>query len=628
MDRLKRLEEEIKRHKSLYYRGTPEINDFEYDKLEEELRKIDPGNPVLSLVGTVVDDPAKVAHARKMKSLNKVYSLEELKKWAGDHDVVSMFKLDGSSCSLVYRDGKLVMAKTRGDGSFGENISLKVPWIDTVPTHIRSNGEVEVRGEIYCNEASFYKLSEEMVSIRLDKPTSQRNIVAGILGRKDNIDLARFLNFMAFDLIDDQGAFKTELKKFEQLGRLGFETPHVHLHKNPRTFENAIQEAQEFSNEGPYLIDGLVFSYNDLRLHDEMGETAHHPRYKMAFKFAGETKTTTIREIVWQVSRNGILTPVAEVEPVELSGAMISRLTLHNYGMVKQWSLKAGDQIEIVRSGEVIPKFLSLIKAAPGKNKIPDHCPSCGGRVEIEEIRLVCPNPACPAQLKETILHFIEKIGIEELSSKRLDEMIRAKAVKAIPDLYRLDIETLKTLDKTKDKLAQKLFDNIQRTKEVSLKTLLSSLGLSGGAYNKCEKVVDAGIDNIEKIKQLTEERLKEIEGFAEISAKEFATSLKSKLPLIDELLELGFKFKTEGSPIKGPLSGKRICITGALSEKRSVMEKKIRDSGGVIVDSVSKNTDILLTNETESSSSKFKKAKELGIQIVSEDKILRMFAK
>ncbi|MGZ3790565.1 MAG: hypothetical protein ACXVLQ_18760, partial [Bacteriovorax sp.] len=452
MGRIQELEALIIKHKALYYQGRPEISDFEYDHLEEELKKLDPKNPTLQIVGSTTSASDKIKHDKKMLSLEKTYVFDDLITWKGKEDVLSTMKLDGISCSLIYEEGDLFLAKTRGDGTFGENITKKVMWISNVPKFITNKNKIEIRGELYCDEESFFRLSKEMTDIGLEKPTSQRNIVAGLMGRKDNLELCRYIKFMAFDYISDE-RLKLEEDKFEILKKHGFHIADYEIHHTKSSLEDVIDRARHFMTEGDYQIDGLVFTYNKMSLHEELGETSHHPRYKLAFKFQGESKTTTLKEIVWYVSRNGILTPVGEVEPVELSGAMISRVTLHNYGMVSANNLKAGDVIEIIRSGEVIPKFLSVVKSSNNKFIIPERCPSCDSKVEIVDIRIFCKNEFCPGKNKEIILNFIQKIGIEDLSGKRLEELLNAKLVKTIPDLYRLTATDLMTIDKVKDKL-------------------------------------------------------------------------------------------------------------------------------------------------------------------------------
>lgn len=620
--RVKDLELLIKKHKSLYYQGKPEISDVDYDKLEIELKKLDPENPVLYLVGSETKSGTKISHSTKMLSLDKVYELVELEKWVAQHAVVSTYKIDGISCSLVYEKGKLVVAKTRGDGIEGENITAKIMWIEEIPKKIGNEKiDCEIRGELYCTEKSFYQLAEKMIEMKLERPSSQRNIVAGLMGRKDHVQLSSYLNFKAFDVITNDKDFEFEIDKSHFLKKMHFDTPPIELHKNFKSLKASIDEAQEFMSEGEYQIDGLVITIDKIAIQNEMGETAHHPRYKMAFKFPGESKETTIENIEWSVSRNGILTPVAIVQPIELSGALVSRVTLHNYGMVKINNLKKGDLIEIIRSGEVIPKFLSVKKETSGTYKIPKACPSCEGPIEEVDIRLICHNENCPVRIREGLNNYIKKIGIDDLSEKRLDEMIKNNLLKEIPDLYKLNVETLLTLEKTKEKLANKIYENIQKSKEVELVAFLSALGIQGGAYSKCEKVVHAGYETLEKVMTITVEQLIDIDGFAEKSAKDFFDSLNDKKKMVSSLIKLGIKIKSE-EKFESKVTGLKVCITGALSEKRTIIEDRIRKFGGIVVSSVSKNTDLLVTNEQTSSSSKFTKATELGIKVITEDEL------
>jgi DNA ligase (NAD+) len=625
-NRIQELEKLILYHKELYYRGQAEISDESYDLLEDELKALDPGNPVLEIVGHLLVEPAeKVPHAKKMLSLEKTYSEDELLKWIGENDVISVLKIDGSSCSLIYRNGHLQVAKTRGDGSFGENITKKAIFVPSIPKTISETGEIEIRGEIFCMEQGFIKLSQQMEKLGLEKPSSQRNIVAGILGRKENIQLASYLSFKAFDLITSK-KYSKEHEKLQDLERLGFLLPDFKLNKNQKDVQARILEAKEFIATGEYLVDGLVFVFDDLKLHSELGETSHHPRYKKAFKFSGETKITSITKIEWGVSRNGVLTPVAHVTPVELSGALISRVTLHNFGIAQNFELKAGDKIEIVRSGEVIPKFLGVAEKSTGDFIYPHFCPSCHSKLSIQDIWLVCQNEKCPAKMKEEILHYVHKSGIDDISDKRLEEMIAKGVVKNIPDLYKLKKEDFLVLDKVKDKLATKMFENIQKSKNQTLSQFISAIGTEGVSVAKCEKIIAQGYNSIEKIQNLSVDKMQEIEGFAEKSSLTFIDSIRSKNGLISDLISLGVSPRADDFfSSEGPLLGIKFCITGELSMPRGEFEKLIKSKGGVMVSSVSKNTNYLVTNEKESSSSKFIKAKSLNIPIISEAQLLNM---
>ncbi len=617
LKKILKLEREILKNKELYYKGKAELSDIEYDKLEESLRKLDPKNKVLEIIGSEVKSKNKVAHDTKMLSLDKCYDLDDLLKWKKDYEIVGMYKIDGSSCSLVYKDGKLEVAKTRGDGFYGEDISNKAIYINSIPKSINNNEDIEVRGEIYCTEQDFLALSDEMKILGMDRPQSMRNIVAGLLGRKEKIYLSKYLSFFAFEVIQDE-KIETEIKKNKFLEQLGFKTPKLFNVKTEKEIQEKISEYEKFNKEGDYLVDGLVFTINKTSVHEELGATSHHPRYKMAFKLRGETASSLIQEITWQVSRNGILTPVAEIEPVELSGAKISRVTLHNFGIVFENLIKQGDEIEIIRSGEVIPKYLRTVKESKFKFSYPKKCPSCKELVKRLEIRLVCQNRNCFARQRESILHFIKVMNIEDLSVKRLEEMLNKKVIKIIPDLYALTKEDLLSLDKTKETLAVKLLRNIENSLNTSVVKFITALGLSGGGENKCQKIYDAGYKNVEDFLKLEKKDLIEIDGFAEKSAESFIDSIKDNTKLVDELLKLGFKFKKDVK-IGTALKDKVFCITGKLSRSRSDIEKDIKNNGGKSSSSISNKTNYLICNDENSNSSKFKKAKELNIEIISE---------
>ncbi|RMG83951.1 MAG: hypothetical protein D6707_00040, partial [Bacteroidetes bacterium] len=427
------LEQLIRHHKELYYKGKPEISDQEYDRLEDELRRINPKNPVLNLVGSKIKG-AKIKHQKKMLSLAKTYDLEELLKWVGQNDVVATHKIDGNSCSLIYEKGHLIQAKTRGDGEFGEDITENIKWALNIPFNINEELTFEVRGELYCEETDFLNLTDEMLQRGLDRPSSARNIVAGLLGRRDHLDLNKYIRFMAYDILIEKDDFNYEVEKFNYLKKLGFMTPEFYLVKTKEEIKDVIEHCFDFYQNGHYAIDGIVFTYNDIHYQRELGYTAHHPRYKIAYKFKGETKKTKIENIIWSVSRNGILTPVAQVEPVELAGAVISNVTLHNWGMVHTHNLKIGDCIEIVRSGEVIPKYLRTITESQNQVDYPKVCPSCACPTIVEGIWLKCKNKSCPGQFIEEIIHFVKNIGIDDLSKKRLEQLIQKGKVKNIVD--------------------------------------------------------------------------------------------------------------------------------------------------------------------------------------------------
>ena len=635
-ERVDELSALIVHHKRAYYRGAPEISDFDYDKYEDELRAMAPNHPVLSLVGEGLAgeglDAAgpseranpKAVHETPMLSLNKTYSIDDLLGWVGSHEVVGTFKVDGTAMSLVYQRGELIIAKTRGNGREGEDVTSKIRWVSDVIPKLSSELNVEIRGELYCTETKFLRLADEMESLGLERPSSPRNIVAGVLGRKQHADLARFFNFFAFDVRGVTG-LKTEIAKTEWAHLQGFHLPHVRLLKTKSAVEDYLAFVKQLMEEGEVGCDGAVFSYNDLSLHEEMGATSHHPRYKNSFKWQGETARSKIVRIDWATSRLGIVTPVAVIAPVVLSGATITNITLHNAGHVIAYKLKPGDEIELVRSGEVIPKFLSVVASASGEYALPEYCPSCRTALVLDEIRLRCPaNETCPAQLSGVILNWIKAVEIDDLSEKRLQAMIDQDLVKSIPDLYRLTIEDLLKLPATKDKMATKLFQNIQATKSLPLAKFLNGLGIEGAGLTSWEKIVSLH-PSLESIRALMMDELVAIDGFAEKSAVQITQGLKRHAKLIDELLSLGV-VPREGDRIaqtSDQLSGMQIVITGALTRPRKEVEDLIKAAGGKLGSAVSKNTSVLVTNETETTSSKMQKARSLGVTIWSETELL-----
>jgi len=628
-DRVHWLASEIMRHKNLYYAGRPVIADVDYDKLEDELKALAPDHPVLGIVGAVNLESSnpKVIHETPMLSLDKTYDVKSLQKWAEGHEIVGTLKVDGTSMSLVYRAGRFTLAKTRGNGREGEDVTAKLKWVSDAIPQVALASDFEVRGELYCSESNFLRLSDEMVALGLERPTSPRNIVAGILGRKVHGELARFFNFFAFDVIGLPG-FAREMQKLEWLAARGYRMPEPRLLKSPKEIDQYLADVRQIMEDDEVGCDGAVFSYDTLSLHEELGSTSHHPRYKLSFKWQGATARSKIVRIEWATSRLGVVTPVAVVEPVELSGATITNITLHNAAHVKSYSLKAGDTIELVRSGEVIPKFLSVVTAGSGTCVIPEKCPSCRKSLVADDIRIKCTNHLdCPAQQSGMILNWIKAVGIDDLSDKRLQIMMDMKLVESIPDLYRLTVEKLLTMPSTKEKMAQKLFENIQATKTMPLAMFLNGLGIEGAGQTTWEKLLEVFPD-LDAILAAKVEALLDIDGFAQKSSEQIVGGLQRSKLLIKQLLAVGVKPALPKVVTDGPLSGMILVITGALSRPRKEVEDLIKAAGGRTGSSVSKTTSVLVTNETDSTSSKMVKAKSLGVKIWSEDKLYHSIGK
>ncbi len=631
--RIAELAHAILHNKKAYYSGKPEISDAAYDALENELQLLCPDHPVLAVVGAeampvAIPGPGvrKVEHRTPMLSLDKTYNLDDLRHWAGDRPVMGTLKIDGNSLSLVYEGGRLVLAKTRGNGRVGEDVTEKAVWISDIPRTLPDGMDAEVRGEIYCTEDNFLRLADDMAQMSLDRPTNPRNIVAGLLGRKAYFELARYFSFFAFDLISSDKKspkLKTEVEKFKWLGQVGFSLPHPKRLSDFGEIEGYLEYVKGLIAEDEIGLDGAVFSYNDLALHDELGLTAHHPRYKMSFKWQGQTAVSVIKEITWATSRLGIVTPVAVIEAVYLSGASITNITLHNAAHVKAYNLKAGDRIEIVRSGEVIPKFLGVMEPAPGHYRWPQDCPECGTPLVSDDIRLKCPNATvCPAQRLGAILNWIRCAEIDDLNEKRLIPLMEAGLVKSMADLYRLQEKDFLIIPQTREKMAAKLFSNIQSGRSLPLASFLNGLGIEGAGRTTWEKLLEHfhGLDGIQRA---STDEIAKIDGFAEKSADQIVAGILARRGWIDDLLDAGVMPVQVDLPSgEGPLAGFQFVITGSLSAPRDEIEKSIKLAGGKLSTSVSKNTYAVVTEDSDSGSSKMKKARELGVKIWNEQQL------
>lgn len=632
--KIETLAEQVLRHKALYESGQPEISDQAYDRLEDELRALAPNHPALTTVGAALAiSGRKAEHQTPMLSLNKTYDRDELLTWINGHPVVGTLKVDGVSMSLVYQDGRLNQGKTRGNGWVGEDVTSKVVWVADILPSLNAKQlpqMLEIRGELYCTESRFVKLCEEFDKLGLERPSSPRNIVAGLLGRKTQLQLMRFFNFFAFSIVDADRllGLSSEMQVQDWLKNAGFRLPAPARLTTAQEVDHYLAMVKSRMEEDEIGLDGAVFSFDDLGYHRELGNTAHHPRSKLSFKWQGQTAHSTIRQVTWATSRLGIVTPVAVIDPVNLSGATITNVTLHNAAHVKLYNLKPGDLVEIVRSGEVIPKFLQVVQAAKGHYDWPKQCPSCQTPLEFDDVRLSCPNQAnCPAQQVGMILNWIVATEIDDLSEKRLLPLVESGKVDTIPDLYRLSRDDFFVIPQVKDKMADKLYANIQRSKKLPLTRFLRGLGIEGGGTTTWEKLL-AVFPGLGALRQASADEIVAVDGFAEKSAQQIVEGLAERAQLIDALLAVGVVPIFE--PIKsvaGSLTGKTLVITGELSKPRSEIEKAIKLAGGKTAGAVSKNTFAVVTNDPTSQSSKMQKARELGIKILSEAELEQLLA-
>ena len=640
--KIETIEKQILAHREAYYKGEPLISDEEYDILEEELRVLSPNSQLLQSVGHgKANNINKVKHDTPMLSLNKTYSIEELKNWIGDNSILVTNKLDGVSLSLVYANNNLILAKTRGDGEYGEVATAKASFIKNVQKTLKNISAVlenkpvqEVRGEVVCTLSDFNLLCEEMEKLSLPVPSNRRNIVAGLLSRKDHVFLCKYLTFCPFDIISDYN-LTIEPAKFVALSQLGFDVSFVDweffskVDDSSKLYNSLTTPQDLLSEDREVLCDGLVFTLGDINKQHEAGYTSHHPRFKLAFKWLGKTAVTTIKAINWFTSRNGVVTPVAVVEPVNLSGATITNVTLHNYKYILDNKLTVGDTIEIVRSGEVIPKYVKTIKKS---GKIPHTvvtCPSCGTDLVSKGPKMYCVNgrDKCIAKIIGSIENWIRVLEIDDINRKRVTSFVENLNVATPLDLYSLTKEDLLKLEKVGEKLANKLIVNIRESKKPPLYKFMTALGVENVGSTIWKKIVRV-CPKLDLILDITLDTKFDIKGIGESTLKSIVTELEDiGHDYIRALYNTVGAAKIEHEPSATvqnlPLTNMNIVVTGALSKPRKQVEKLITENGGKLCSGISKTTNVIVTNNPDTTSSKMKKANKLGIPVWNEAKLL-----
>jgi len=626
------LVEEILKHRSLYYHGQPEITDRCYDYLEKQLEKLDPGHPVLKRVGTTtpIKGEQKVAHHLPMLSLQKTYTHADLFKWIDHQPVMGSAKIDGNSLSLLYEHGKFISGRTRGDGQTGEEVTHKITWVNNFVKDLKQDLSCEIRGELYCQKSRFFSLREQMRILRLPPPSNQRNIVAGLLTRKGLDSLCRFFDFLAFEILDHIDLpFQKEEEKISWLEKRGFSIPYTRRLNGNKEVSSYLDEVQKRIKNHNIPYDGAVFVLNSIKEQKSQGFTSHHPRFKLAFKWQGETAETKISAIHWTTSRLGIVTPVAAIEPVVLSGASIRNVTLHNAQHVATFQLKPGDIIQIIRSGEVIPKFLRIHTSAPGFYVWPTHCKYCNTHLEFDQIRLFCPNKKfCPAQKAGLMLNWVRSVQIDYLSEKRLANIIELSLAETPDQLYSLSREDLLKLPLTKEKMADKLWRQIQESKTPPILRFFQGVGIAGIGKVLWERLLKHHA-TIDLILKLSPEEIVKTDGFAEKTAKALVYGLRERLNLIKNLIHAGVTpiSKTTSTVSTHFLSGKIFAITGTFSESRQIIIAKLKRLGASIEHHVRKSTHALIIANKDSQSNKTRQARKYATPLWDEEELKKQIS-
>ncbi len=658
---IEKLREEIRRHEYLYYvKNEPEISDYEFDRMMKQLAELErqhpervtPDSPTQRVGGAPATEFPTVRHAVPMLSLDNTYSLEELADWdrrvrelAGRSSVeyVAELKLDGLSMSLIYEDGLLVRGVTRGDGTQGEDVTANVKTIRSVPLRVASEGlarmgsprRFEVRGEVIMTHESFRRANAEREAAGQPRFANPRNAAAGTMRQLDpKIVASRRLDmFLYFLFVEGRVPFAKHSEALEALSFMGFKVnPHYRVITRFDALKDFLDEYETRREKLDYEIDGIVVKVNDTRLWDELGTTAKSPRWAIAYKYPARQATTRVLDIRAQVGRTGTLTPVADLEPVDLGGVTVSHATLHNMDEIERLGVKIGDTVLIQRAGEVIPQIVKVVRSAPDGRpfRMPSHCPVCGGDVRRAEgeVAYRCVNAACPAQLKESLLHFAGRraMDIEGLGEALVDQLVDRGLVKDVADLYHLTPAQLTALERMGDKSAHNLLEQIAASKKVGLARLIYALGIRYVGERTAQFLAEH-FGSLDKISQATQEELLAVE---EVGPK-IATSIaeffaeKRNRAVLEKLRQAGLQFEQRAERKRlGKLAGKQFVLTGTLPHlSREEASRRIEAAGGRVTGSVSKKTDYVVVGEDPGS--KLDKARALGIPILSEADLLHL---
>jgi DNA ligase (NAD+) len=619
------LEAEVRKHNRLYFvEKKPVISDYQFDRLVEELRRRKPDSKALTEIPTDVERYGiKVRHEVPMLSLDKCYDEKAMSDWVSKFkgDVVASPKIDGCAVSLRYgHGGRLIRAATRGDGIEGEDITANARHIKAVPQRI-SIEDAEVRGEIFMPLSVFSRYKGEFAN--------PRNLAAGAIKQKEPAKTGKYnLSFFAYDLLGTDAS--TEDDKYKRLAKQGFKV--VEWRRLPRDkMQQAFDEFLKRRDRFDFETDGVVYKANEVGEQRRLGSTAHHPRYAIAYKYQGDSGTTTLDDVEWSVSRTGAITPVAVVKPVELSGAKVRRASLHNIAIMRQLGVTKGARVMMMRRGGVIPNLESVVERGRGAIEIPKRCPSCGSPTKMVDDVLYCTNPkSCLRSKIGELAHFVKVVGIDGFGDKLLAQLYDSGVVTDPAELYELTMDELLGMERMGDVLASKLLSNIEGRKRIPLSLFLQSLGIR--ELGKHAAKILAGFGSLDRVMALGEDELAKIPTIGSIIAHEVVDGLRVKRPLIQKLLK---HVRVEGAPAKaakkGPLGGKSFLFTGKLlSMERSEAQELVEDKGGEAAQSVSKDLDYLVVGDGGGAGSKLPKAKALQakggkVKIVSEKEFLKI---
>lgn len=628
-----------------YYQDATEImSNLQYDKLydelvalEEELGVTLSNSPTIHVGYEVLSELPKERHEKPMLSLDKTKDVERLKEFLGAQKALISWKLDGLTIVLTYRDGELQKAVTRGNGEVGEVITNNAKVFRNVPLQIAYKGELILRGEAVIGYRDFEKINAEIEDVDA-KYKNPRNLCSGSVRQLNNeITAKRNVKFFAFSLVKADGVdFKNSRKQqFAWLASQGFDVVE-HYEVTADTVEERVAFFANKIEENDFPSDGLVLVYDNIAYGQSLGTTAKFPRDSFAFKWADEIRETTLSEIEWSPSRTGLINPVAIFEPVELEGTTVSRASVHNISIMEELELGVGDTIQVYKANMIIPQIAENLTRSGVKN-IPARCPVCGGDTEIRQVNnaksLYCTNPECQAKHVKSFALFVSRdaLNIDGMSEATLEKFIMNGFVKDYADIFHLDRfeEAIKQMEGFGEKSYQKLQASIEKARTTTLPKLIYSLGITNiGLANA--KMICKGFDyEIDKMMKATPEELSAIDGVGEVIANTFVEYFRDARHVeeMEKLLEELHIPKEEVQAEEQVFAGMNFVITGSVEHfaNRNEVREVIESKGGKVTGSVTGKTNYLINNDTTSGSSKNKKARELGIAIISEEEFLKM---
>ena len=642
--RMKELVELLNRAGRAYYQEADEImTNYEYDALYDELARLEKetgttlaGSPTTHVGYEVLSELPKERHERPMLSLDKTKDVQALKEWVGSHKTLLSWKMDGLTIVLTYQNGELSKAVTRGNGEVGEVITNNARVFRNIPLRIPFQGELVLRGEAVIGYREFERINEEIpeADARYKNP---RNLCSGSVRQLNNeITAKRNVHFFAFSLVRAEGVDfeNSHEKEFLWLQGQGFETVEYRV-VTAENLEEAVRWFSERIEENEYPSDGLVALYDDIAYGRSLGQTAKFPRDSMAFKWQDEIRETVLKEIEWSPSRTGLINPVAIFEPVELEGTTVSRASVHNISIMRGLELGVGDTIEVYKANMIIPQIADN-KTRSGVRDIPKVCPVCGGATEIRKINdvesLYCTNPDCQAKKIKSFTLFVSRdaLNIEGLSEATLEKFIARGFIHEFADIFRLSRfrEEIVELEGFGEKSYENLISSVEKARKTTLARVIYSLGIPNIGLSGAKLICRQLDDEVERLLAASEEELAAIDGVGPVIAASFTgyfADPEKRERFFRLLSELTLE-KEETAAVQD-LKGKVFVVTGSLTHfsNRAELKELIEKRGGKVTGSVTGKTDYLINNDTESSSSKNKKARELGIPVISEEEFLKL---